>query len=480
MTQAVPAVLLPYQARWVADQSPVKVCEKSRRIGLSWCEAADDTLYAAATGGSDVWYVGYNREMAEEFISDCAFWAKHFNAVGENLGGGVFDEDKDILAYRLRFKSTHTITALSSKPANLRGKRGRIVIDEAAFHDDLPGLQKAAMAILMWGGSVRIISTHNGEDSPFNLLVQEIRAKKKPYSIHRITLQQALDDGFFRRICMTKGEEWSPEIEAAWVAELRRSYGEDAEEELDCVPSKGGGVYFPAALVRGAMDEGIPVLRWTAKDGFAQLSEEARKADALAFCVEEILPVLQGPGIHPHAATYLGEDFGRTGDLTCLGVMQETGRASHRAALQVELRNVPFTQQEQVLFFLADRLPLLSGMALDARGNGQFLAEVAMQRYGAGRVNQVMLTQDWYLENMPPYKAALEDRRIILPLDTDTLNDHRAIRMVQGVAKPGPVKNRGRDGMLRHGDAAIAWAMASYAARVAVPWDEKLLTACEA
>ena len=43
-----PAVLLAYQQRWCADQSPVKVIEKSRRVGLSWGEAADSALLAAS------------------------------------------------------------------------------------------------------------------------------------------------------------------------------------------------------------------------------------------------------------------------------------------------------------------------------------------------------------------------------------------------------------------------------------------------
>ena len=39
-------ILLAYQGRWAADQANVKVMEKSRRVGISWAEAADDTLYA--------------------------------------------------------------------------------------------------------------------------------------------------------------------------------------------------------------------------------------------------------------------------------------------------------------------------------------------------------------------------------------------------------------------------------------------------
>ncbi|EKY09759.1 hypothetical protein HMPREF9120_00295, partial [Neisseria sp. oral taxon 020 str. F0370] len=73
-----PSALLPYQQRWCADNSPVKLCEKSRRIGLSWGEAADTALLAASSGGMDAWYIGYNKDMALEFIRDCANWAKFY------------------------------------------------------------------------------------------------------------------------------------------------------------------------------------------------------------------------------------------------------------------------------------------------------------------------------------------------------------------------------------------------------------------
>ena len=34
--QRTPMAFLPYQQRWAKDTTPVKFCEKSRRIGLSW------------------------------------------------------------------------------------------------------------------------------------------------------------------------------------------------------------------------------------------------------------------------------------------------------------------------------------------------------------------------------------------------------------------------------------------------------------
>ena len=190
-------ILLPYQARWVADQSPVKVMEKSRRIGISWAEAADDTLYASEKGAGEkrnVWYIGYNKDMAQEFVNDCANWAKAYNLaasemeeyeeIDEEEAAGVV-QAKKILAFRITFQSGWRITALSSRPSNLRGKQGRVVIDEAAFHEQLGELLKAALALLIWGGQVRIMSTHNGDANDFNGLVQDIRAGKKPYSLHR-------------------------------------------------------------------------------------------------------------------------------------------------------------------------------------------------------------------------------------------------------------------------------------------------------
>ena len=80
---------------------------------------------------------------------------------------------------------------------------------------------------------------------------------------------------------------------------------------------------------------------------------------------------------------------------------------------------------------------------MDARGNGQYLAETAAQRYG-GRIEQVMLSQAWYRENMPRYKAAFEDGTIEIPRDAEILNDHRAIVVEHGVAKVSDRRTGGK------------------------------------
>lgn len=457
-------VLLEYQKLWIADQADVKACEKSRRIGLTWGEAADDALTAASRSGMDVFYIGYNKDMAREFIDACGFWSRHYNLAASEIEEFIFkdDEDKDIHAFRIDYASGFKILALSSRPSNLRGKQGIAVIDEAAFHDDLQGLIKAAMAFLMWGGKVRIISTHFGEANAFNELIGDIRKGRYPYSLHRITLDDALADGLYRRICLVRGKPWTEEAEAKWRQDLIDSYGEHADEELFCIPSKGSGIYFTSALVESCMDAQLPVLRWTCKPGFDQLPDDVRAKDCRDWLDDNVAPLLAM--LDSNEAHYFGEDFARDLDLTIIKPGARKQNLSIVAPFVVELRNVPFRQQEQILFYIVDRLPNFRAGTLDARGNGQYLAEVAMQRYGAGRIQQVMLSRQFYLDNMPKYRVRFEDRTITIPKDAEILEDHRAVRLEKGIPVISDARRTGSEGGKRHGDAAVAGMMLVYAA----------------
>lgn len=463
----MPGVLLGYQQRWVQDTSQVKIDEKSRRIGITWAEAADDVLLAAATTGMDVWYIGYNKDMAIEFILDCAQWTAHFGEAAGQIEEGeeIYkdgDETKSVLTYSIKYASGNRITALSSRPSNLRGKQGKVVIDEAAFHLDLGELLKAAFALLIWGGRVAIISTHDGADNEFNSLIMDVRAGKVPYSVHRTTFDEALADGLYERVCMKTGQAWSAEGQIKWRDEIYKIYRANAAEELDVVPSQSGGTYMSRSLIEARMDPTIPVLRLTCPEGFEQLPQGDRES-FLKDWIEENLERLVTQLPQDVRSSY-GWDFARNGDLSVFFPLLEEQSLKRRCPFMIELRNVPFTQQEQLLFWTVDRLPRFASGAHDARGNGQYLAEVAMQRYGSTMIHQVMLTQQWYRDNMPKMKAGFEDGEILIPKDADVLADMRSIVMEKGVPKvPENGHTTGSDGGKRHGDAAIAVALAWFA-----------------
>jgi phage FluMu gp28-like protein len=473
---APPPALLPYQQAWVADDALLKIGEKSRRIGLTWAEAADDVLIGSSEGGSNVFYIGPTQDMALEYVDAAAMWARAYNFAASEIEEGLFediDQDGDtrhIKSYTIRFPgSRKRIVALSSRPTNLRGKQGVVVIDEAAFHGDLKGLLKAAMAMLLWGDKVRILSTHNGADSAFNDLIQEVRAEKRKGKVHRITFRDAVAQGLFKRVCLRRGLEWTPELEAQWVADAYAYYGDDADEELDVVPSQSGGAFLPMALIEARMSADTPLVREKWKGGFALEPEYARRLEIEEWCERELKPHLDKLDQELHYS--VGGDCGRVADLSVFCVLGEGKDLVQRCALQVELSTCPFKQQEQIRDYILDRLPYLKAAAFDAAGIGAQMAEGAADKYGALRVEQVKPTEQFYLEQMPKFKAAFQDATIeAIPRDRETRDDLRAIRVINGVPKLPKTKTQLAAGekLTRHGDAAIALFLAHYAAKRAV------------
>lgn len=481
-----PSVLLAYQQEWINDDSTLKVAEKGRRVGLTWAEAADDVLIAAAMGGSNVFYISATEDMAREYIEACAMWARHFNQAASEVSAGIYDDGDEapetkryIKTYEVTFPgSGKRIVALSSRPTNLRGKQGVIVIDEAAYAPDLAALLKAAMAMVMWGDKVRIISTHDGADNPFNELIQTIRAGKQGSSarVHTITFDRAVADGLYVRVCLRKGKPWTKAGQDDWVAEVRRMYADNAPEELDAVPSASGGAYLPLTLISARMSPATPVVRMRWDASFVLLPKHQRQFAVQGWLAEAIAPLLAR--MHPQRKHRFGWDFARVSDLSALIVTEQDVNLVRRVAFVLELSNCPFASQEQILWFIIDRLPRFAGGAMDAGGNGAQVAENTALKYGTGQIHQIKLSQSFYIEHMPKLKANLEDATLTdLPQDEAIQQDLRAIRVVNGVPKlPDAPTQRaaqnaqagGAGRVQRHGDTAIAALLECYISQAVV------------
>lgn len=464
--EEVPKVLLPYQAARVADQAEVRLDEKSRRIGISWgAQAAEAALEASmqpSAGGMDQFYMGYNMRMAAEFIGDCAFFARAYSLVCSKIGVGletiiINNEDRDIITYKIAFASGFVIEALSNAPHNWRGRQGHARIDEAAFHPNLGEVIKGAMAFLMWGGRVDIVSTHNGEDNPFNQYIKQIQAGSLGWSHHKTTFDDALRQGFYRRVCLVKGWEWSQEAEDAYRAKTYALYPnpEDAAEELDCIPKRGSGAYFSRMLVESCQDADVPTLRFAQKAEF--VLDPQRLAVTRTWLDEVVRPHLLA--LPTEKRTAYGQDFGRDGDLSVIWPGQEISPKKWRVPFALELRCIPFDCQQLIAFYILDELPLMMHANFDARGNGQSHAEACLQRYGASRVGCIKATLEWYALWFPRYHRAYEDHAIIAPGGEDVIADHQLVVLRKGQPVMSDAKTKGSDGGQRHGDSAIAGLM---------------------
>jgi phage FluMu gp28-like protein len=460
-------ILMAHQVEWVSDESDLKLAEKGRRTGITFAEALASTLIGAASaaaGGDNTFYIGDTKEKGLEFIGTCAKFARNVAAELLSVEDFLFDDvqedgsSRQIQAYRIRFASGFQICALSSRPANIRGLQGRVIIDEAAFHPNVRGVIDACNALLIWGGKIRIISTHNGTLNAFNELIKETREGLYDYSIHRITFDDAVANGLYERVCLLRNWTASAEGKAEWYRKVRRSYGtriDAMREELDAVPREGEGVMLPLAWIEACSTRDYKVVRWEPPTtDFVDQSEEIRRTAMRLWLEEHVAPHLVALAA---LQTAIGEDFAMRQDRTCIAIGYTASDLIRHVPLIVELRSCPYDQQKQALFYIAEQLRDLRAAILDANGNGMVLAQETRQKFGQHRVVELMANDAWYRENSPRFRAAFEDRTILLPADLDVRDDLRQFRMVGGVGKiPRDIRNDGSDGGRRHGDAGVA------------------------
>lgn len=489
-------ILMQHQLEWIEDQSALKLGEKGRRCGITYAEALDDTLIAASArsaGGSNVFYIGDTKDKGREFIGYVAHFAK---IVAKELGQideFMFEDQQDdgssrfISGYRVTFASGFRVEALSSRPENIRGLQGVVVIDEAAFHKDVRAVLDAVNALLIWKGRIRIISTHNGVLNPFNELIREAKAGKVPYSLHFIPFEKSVANGLFRRVCLLSGETWSLEAEKAWEAQIRAAYGvrtAQMHQELDAIPADAEGSALTRVAIEAVADrsvrvlsnvktpfpvlhipgnEAVTIVRWLLPDAAKTAKPHERAAIVLDFCRSILAPVLGR--LDRDRRHDLGSDFARTGDGAGTIVTELGTDLVRRARLVLEMHNIPFEMQRDVLFFVQDRLPRYGHGAFDAGGNGAYIAEVSNQKYGA-RISEIKLSQEWYRLNGAPYVEAIGDRTVTLAADEDVIRDHQALAYVGGIIRvPDDMRYKGEDGLQRHGDTAIAGMLAWFASR---------------
>ncbi|MBM9605957.1 hypothetical protein [Desulfopila inferna] len=477
-------VLMRHQSQWLAIKAALKVCPKGRRTGITFCQALDDTITAGSrrsAGGDNVYYIGDTKDKGLEFIGYCAKFAR---VIAEAQGQGVSGieeflfEDQDekgnsrhINAYRIRFSSGYQIVALSSRPANIRGLQGKVRIDEAAFHADVQGVLDAATALLIWGGEIVIISSHNGKNNPFNQLIKDIEAgrygENNDAVVFTVTFDQAVENGLYERVCMMKGWTPTPAEKEKWYKRIRSAYGPRKaamREELDVIPRDSGGVCIPGVWIERAMAEERKILRLHLDDDFVRKPEGERMAWGEKYILKFVMPLLESLDLQREHV--LGMDFARHRHFSVLVPLAIQQNLDRKEPFAVELNNVPNRQQEQILWAIIKGLPKFRGAALDATGPGQQMAEYTADKFGHNIIHQVALSRTWYGAWMPKMITRFEDGNYDLIKDASHEQDLRTVEEIDGIPMVGKIERKDLQDpdLVRHGDFAIGLALAEYAA----------------
>ncbi|MCX9146607.1 terminase large subunit domain-containing protein [Erythrobacter sp. WG] len=436
------AVFLPFQSRWIKDDSRLKLMEKCRQIGISWATAyAAVARTALATALFDQWVSSRDDIQAQLFLEDCKFWAGQATIAAEDLGEQLLDPRDRQTAYVLRFASGRRINSMSSNPNAQAGKRGPRILDEFALHSDPRKLWTIAYPGITWGGGMELVSTHRGSNNFFNQLVREVKEQGNPkgISLHTVTLQDALDQGFLWKLqqYLAAEDERQAMDEAAYFDFIRSGAADEESflQEYMCRPADDDAAFLEYDLIaRCEYPEGSD---WKTTEG---------------------------------GTLFAGIDIGRKKDLTVVWLLEKLGDVFYTRDV-VTLQGLTKPEQEKVIWPIVERVLASGGrVAQDYTGLGIGWGDDAQARFGKYRYENVNFTAQTKEALAYPVRGAMEDRRLRIPYDGKIRADLRSVtKQVTGAGNIRFTAERTPDG---HADRFWALALAIHAGSDAnaAPW----------
>src|SRR5262245_14353608 len=428
-------MLLPYQQRWVNDNSRLKLCVKSRQIGLSWCTAYRVVRQKVQEKARlSAWISSRDEIQAQLFLQDARKFADILNVAATDLGNNAIDEEGHT-AYTLRFANGLRIFSLSSNPDAQAGKRGDRILDEFALHPDPRKLYSIAYPGITWGGSLEIFSSHRGSTNYFNELLREIteRGNPKGFSLHRVTLEDALDQGFLYKL-QSKLPEADPRMqmdEGDYFNFIRSGCADEEsfQQEFCCQPADDNTAFLSYDLIASA----------------EYPAGEKWQTDLLD-CKNPL---------------FIGVDIGREHDLTCIWLTEQVGGVNFTRRV-IEMSKQTFDSQEATLYELLS-LPAVRRCCIDQSGLGRQFAERATRKFGAYRVEGISFTQATKEELAYPVRSSFEDRTIKVPFTNAIRADLRGVR--KEVTSSGHTRFAGEHNRYGHCDRFWALALALHAGK---------------
>lgn len=427
-------IFLPFQSAWIKDTSRLKLMEKSRQVGLSWsCAYAAVERTASQSAQHDQWVSSRDDLQARLFIEDCKLWAKIMDMAAQDLGEIVLDEKARISAYVLQFVNGRRIHSMSSNPDAQAGKRGGRVLDEFALHPDPRKLWSIAYPGITWGGSMELISTHRGSYNFFNELVQEVKFKGNPknISLHTVTLQRALDEGFLYKLQerLPVGNPIQDMDEADYFDFVRAGCADEEsfQQEYMCNPANDDAKFLEYQLITSC--------EYPLGSNWQQIES---------------------------GELYIGVDIGRKKDLTVMWVVERVGDVLYTRHIE-EMQNMRKSAQEAILWPWFERA---QRVCIDATGLGIGWVDDAQDKFGSQRIEGVTFTGPVKETLAYPVRSYMEDRAIRIPNDAALRADLRMVEKTTTAA--GNVRfvaERTEDG---HADRFWGLALAIHAASTPV------------
>ena len=251
-------ILLPYQTRWLEDDSRFKIGMFSRQSGKTFVATLEivlDMIRAEMEGRRTRWLIlSRGERQAREAIEEgVGLHLRALDAAFRGLPSGFrLGERTECKAMEVAFRGGSRVTALPANPDTARGFSANLLLDEFAFHRDSKKIWKALFPVVSKNGlKLRIVSTPNGKGNRFyELMSGKEDDDDNVWSRHVVDIYQAVSQGLDRNLeLLRKGcgdpDAWAQEYELQWLDEstawLPFSLITDAEDDEAGNPSHSCG-----------------------------------------------------------------------------------------------------------------------------------------------------------------------------------------------------------------------------------------------
>jgi phage FluMu gp28-like protein len=426
---------LPYQSTWILDPARYKIYVKSRQIGITFAEAFW-SFTRRLTKRIDHHFSSANYKTSKEFIT----YVKQFaDATNISLGYEMFRGDA-FGTEEVRFPNGSKIIVCTSNPTALRGFKGDVTWDEAAWHEHAEDWYTAATPVTTWGGDFHIISTPSGEGSVFSKLLRDAQAARNKFKVFSTDINQAVAQGLAEKVPGDHQLILDQETRRqAFVEGIRANCLSDAlwEQEYCCKAMGSSSIILPDKYDKCIIPNfTVGRLEFTPPPNCGRL--------------------------------FAGIDIGRTNDATAISIVEEGVdlkqvnphlRRIYRTIFVRTLKDCPFDAQFEILCNLTNSR-LIQKVYIESNGIGMTLGEQLYKKYH-DKVYQ------WNTNGVN--KASIAERlagfvsqeRISLPADGDIREDILSMRRVTNsngkLSYEGGTKNN-------HADCFISLALALAAA----------------
>ena len=455
-----------WQDAYIKSMARFIAIVKSRRVGWSFICSLKGLIKALDPDriGYTKQFVSYNEEDALEKIS----YAKQFyDSMPEcDAKKKLVVDNKSMLCFQDKNGITQSrLISIPCRPP--RGKGGDISLDEFAIYN--AKMQKlvydAALPVISRGGTIEMGSSPLGKIGQF----YDILTDKDAYDYERYNIPW----WFCRDLCTdvptavkVAPSLSTPERVETFGTKIIRQIFQNNDfdtfrQEYECDFIDSSESYIPLDLIYlntpGKRESDIDLSACESMSD-EEYWEYNRGIDFQAYKDIDTAILNYRPEYHGETL-FLGFDVGRTHDATAIHIIGKMPDGKKRDFARIELRNVDFESQQNVILQAYKELPVYRGR-MDMTGIGRPVYEALHKKLG-DRLEGVVFTPEEKEIMAIDVKRGLEQREFLLSNDKEF---HRQIHSIKRTSNGGKYfrydAERNEKG---HADSFWAWALANSA-----------------